>query len=89
MEFLKELAKTLWLNHRKKVIAFILGLLFAGIAAVTGIPLHEIKDAAKSAAEQPAGVVTVSPPSLIPASAVPVTTVIPAPPVVEKPAQKK
>lgn len=53
MGFIKEIAKTLWLNHRKKLIAFLLGLLFAGIAAVSGIPLSEIKDAAKDAANAP------------------------------------
>lgn len=58
MGFIKEIGKTLWLNHRKKVIAFVLGMLFAGIAAVSGIPLQEIKDAAKDAANQPAPAVS-------------------------------
>lgn len=49
MEFLKTLALNLWTNHRKKLITFILGLLFAGLAAVSGIPLEEIKGAAHDA----------------------------------------
>ena len=79
MNFLVELAKTLWLNHRKKVIAFVLGLLFAGLAAISGIPLQEIKDAAKEAASQPSPVV--AQPAVAPA---PVAPVVP----LEKPAAK-
>ena len=51
MAFLKSIALSLWNNHRKKAIAFLLGLLFAGIAAVSGIPVEEIKDAARDAAK--------------------------------------
>ncbi len=51
MAFLKSLALSIWTNHRKKFIAFILGLLFAGLAAVSGIPLDEIKGAAMDAAK--------------------------------------
>lgn len=53
-DFFKSLLLSLWNNHRKKLIAFIFGLLFAGLAAVTGIPLQEIQDAAKEAANKPA-----------------------------------
>ena len=56
MEFLKGIAKTLWEKHRKKVIALIMGLLFAALASVSGIPLSEIQDAAKEAASKPAEV---------------------------------
>lgn len=56
--FFKNIALGLWNNHRKKLVAFLLGLLFAGLAAISGIPLEEIKDAARDAAkpavEQPA-----------------------------------
>ncbi len=50
MEILKSLALNLWTNHRKKLIAFMLGLIFAGAAAISGIPVSEIKDAARDAA---------------------------------------
>jgi hypothetical protein len=53
-DFFKNLALSMWTNHRKKLIAFILGLLFAGIASISGIPLSEIQDAAKDAANKPA-----------------------------------
>jgi nucleoside permease NupC len=66
MEMLKQIAKTIWMNHRKKAMAFIIGLLFAAIATVSGIPLEEIKDAAKEAANKPAEVVAVPAPVAIP-----------------------
>ncbi len=44
------LAKNLWSNHRKKLLAFLFGLLYAGLAAMGVAPLPEIKDAAKDAA---------------------------------------
>lgn len=54
-DILVNLGKSLWTKHRKKLIAFILGLLFAGVAALTDIPLSEIQDAARDAASsQPA-----------------------------------
>lgn len=56
LDFLKGLAKTLWEKHRKKIIALIMGLLFAGLASLSGIPLTEIQDAAKEAANKPAEV---------------------------------
>lgn len=43
--------KNLWGNHRKKMLAFLLSLLFAAIAALTGIPLPEIKEAAQEASK--------------------------------------
>lgn len=51
LEFLKKIALTLWTNHRKKLITFVLGLLFAGMAAISGVPLEEIKDAAHEASK--------------------------------------
>lgn len=60
-DFILNLLKNLWLNHRKKAIAFILGLLFAGVAAISGIPLSEIQDAAKEAANKPAPIVAPAP----------------------------
>lgn len=75
MEFLKNIGLSLWNNHRKKAIAFLLGLLFAGIAAVSGIPVEEIKDAARDAAkpapvvEQPAQPAPVALPEAKPAEA--------------------
>lgn len=53
MELLKGIALGLWTNHRKKLLAFVFGLLFAGLAAITDIPLDEIKQAAGEAAKQP------------------------------------
>ena len=64
VEFIKNIGLSLWNNHRKKFIAFILGLLFAGIAAVSGIPLSEIQDAAKDAANKPAAVEAPAPVAL-------------------------
>jgi uncharacterized membrane protein len=49
-EAILKVVKVIWENHRKKLIAFILGLLFAGIATLTKIPLSEIKEAAIEAA---------------------------------------
>lgn len=80
MDFIKEIAKSLWINHRKKFIAIILGLLFAGVAALTGIPVQEIKDAAKDAANSQA-------PISIPA-VVPQPAALPAAPLAA-PAEKK
>lgn len=50
-DFIKNLALNLWQNHRKKLVAFVLGLLFAGLAAISGIPVEEIKEAARDAAK--------------------------------------
>lgn len=61
MDFLKTLGLNLWTNHRKKLIAFLFTLLFAGMAAVSGIPIGEIKDAAKEAADKPAPIEVVAP----------------------------
>lgn len=66
MEFLKKIGLALWNNHRKKLMAFILGLLFAGIAAVSGIPLAEIQEAAKEAANKPAPVEAPAAPAALP-----------------------
>jgi hypothetical protein len=60
-DFILNMFKTLWLNHRKKLIAFLMGLLFAGLAAISGIPLSEIQDAAKEAANKPVTVVEPAP----------------------------
>lgn len=60
-EFLKGLAISLWTKHRKKAIAAILALIFAGVAAITGIPLSEIQDAAKEAASKPAVIEDIKP----------------------------
>lgn len=49
MEFLKKLALSLWTNHRKKLVTVLMGLIFAGMAAISGIPLDEIKGAAHEA----------------------------------------
>lgn len=57
MDIVKSIALNLWTNHRKKLITFLLGLLFAAIAAISGIPVQEIKDAAKDAAAVPSPVV--------------------------------
>lgn len=57
MAFLKGIALSLWTNHRKKLITFMLGLAFAGLAAISGIPLEEIKSAAQDASK-PAPVVS-------------------------------
>lgn len=66
-DFILNLLKNLWLNHRKKAIAFLLGLLFAGLAAVSGIPLQEIQDAAKEAANKPAPIAAPAPAPALPA----------------------
>lgn len=70
-DIFKKLALSLWTNHRKKLVAFLLGLLFAGLAAISGIPLEEIQEAAKDAANKPAPVVVVpaSAPQALPAPA--------------------
>lgn len=77
MSFLKGIALSLWNNHRKKAIAFLLGLLFAGFAAISGIPLEEIKDAARDAAK-PAPESQLVPPSAIPVPAAPAPEAKPA-----------
>lgn len=82
-DVLKNLALALWMNHRKKLIAFVLGLLFAGVAALTGIPLAEIQEAAKEAANKPAPVEA----PLVPASAIPAPAVVPAPEAPKAPAK--
>lgn len=69
-DFILNILKGLWTNHRKKLVAFLLGLLFAGLAAVTGIPLSEIQDAAKEAANKPVPVEQPAPQAL-PAPAAP------------------
>lgn len=66
MEFLKGIVLSLWTKHRKKVIALIMGLAFGALAALTGIPLSEIKDAAKDAASAPAPVEAIAPAPLNP-----------------------
>lgn len=60
MELLKKIALSLWTTHRKKFIAFVLGLLFAGMAALGGIPIEEIKEAAQEASK-PAAVQMTAP----------------------------
>lgn len=73
-DFVLNILKGLWTNHRKKLVAFLLGLLFAGLAAVTGIPLSEIQDAAKEAANKPVPVEQPAPataPQALPAPAAP------------------
>lgn len=56
---LKKIALALWMNHKKKIMAFIFGLLLAGIAALSGIPIEDLKEAAheasKPAVTQPVG----------------------------------
>lgn len=47
---LKTIATVLWTKHRKKLIAMLMGLLLAGAASVTDIPVEELKDAARDAA---------------------------------------
>ncbi len=47
---MKEFALALWANHKKKVITFLLALLLTAIAAVTGLPLTDVKEAAREAA---------------------------------------
>jgi hypothetical protein len=64
VDFIKNIGLSLWNNHRKKLIAFLLGLLFAGIAALSGIPLSEIQDAAKDAANKPAAIEAPAPAAL-------------------------
>lgn len=54
MDKLKALALVVWNGHRKKVLTFIISLILAGAALITGIPLQEFKDAAKDAGSQPA-----------------------------------
>lgn len=50
--------KSLWANHKKKVLAFIMGLIFTALAALSGLSVDEIKeaahDASKPAISQPA-----------------------------------
>lgn len=53
MEFLKSFAKSVWVNHRKKFIAFVFGIILSVLAALTGIPLSELKEAAVDAANKP------------------------------------
>lgn len=43
--------KSLWANHKKKVLAFVFGLLLSGIAAVSGLSLDEVKEAAHDASK--------------------------------------
>lgn len=71
-DFFKNILLSLWTNHRKKLVAFLLGLLFAGLAAISGIPLEEIKDAARDAAK-PAPEA-----QLVPPAAIPVPVAVPA-----------
>lgn len=52
METLKKLAGVLWSQHRKKLLAFLLGLLLAAIAKFGGIPLSEVKEAAQEAVDK-------------------------------------
>lgn len=73
MNFIKAFALAIWANHRKKFLAFVFGLLFAVFSLVSGIPLQDIKDAAKEAAGAPAVVapmavpVLTAPPAIVPA----------------------
>lgn len=60
MEFLKKLALSLWTNHRKKLVTVLMGLIFAGMAALGGIPIEEIKEAAQEASK-PAAVQMTAP----------------------------
>lgn len=80
MSLIKSIANSIWLNHRKKFIAFVLGLLFAAISLVTGIPLGEIKDAATDAASGPSIIEPVKPAEVAP---------VPVAPVVVPPAKAK
>lgn len=59
MKFLVDILKSLWANHRKKIITFVAGLILAGIAMLTGIPLPELKEAVKDAASAPQPNVTI------------------------------
>lgn len=65
-DFIKGLLVSLWTKHRKKLLAFVFGLLFAGLAAISGIPLDEIKQAAGDAANKPAPIEV---PAVLPAPA--------------------
>jgi len=51
LAFIKGIALSLWNNHRKKLITVLMGLAFAGLAALSGIPLEEIKSAAQDASK--------------------------------------
>lgn len=53
MELLKRIALAVWMNHRKKFIAFVLSLLFGALASLSGMPLSEIKEAAIDAVNKP------------------------------------
>lgn len=66
MAFLKNIALALWTKHRKKLMAVIFGLLFAGLASISGIPLDEIKSAAGEAANAPTVTAPVQLPTAVP-----------------------
>ena len=51
MDKIKAVLLVLWQNHKKKVISFLLGLLFAALAILFGIPMDEIKEAAQEASK--------------------------------------
>lgn len=68
MELLKKIALSLWTTHRKKFIAFVLGLIFAGMAALGGIPIEEIKEAAQEASRPAAAVQALPAPVQLPAA---------------------
>ena len=50
--------KSLWAIHKKKVLAVVMGLIFTALAALSGLSLDEVKeaahDASKPAVSQPA-----------------------------------
>ncbi len=71
MEWLKLALKSLWLNHRKKVLTVIIVAVLGLTAKLTGIPLDVLKDAARDAASAPAVVEPSAPP--------PVAAPLPAP----------
>ncbi len=38
--------KSLWDNHKKTMLGFLLGLIFSGLALLTGVPVGDIKQIA-------------------------------------------
>ena len=54
--------KNLWINHRKKVIAFLVAALLGLIAKVSGIPVEELKQAVHEGSKPSVEVVSPAPP---------------------------
>lgn len=48
-----EFLKSMWTNHKQKILAFLIGVLLTVIASVSGMPIADLKNILKDAVNEP------------------------------------